>query len=520
MGLHTMKGLFVIFVIAASAIATAENFEDDAVLSEVSSSIESMKKKGATEADCKDLAKTSCKEVEKERSTDQKIINKLETGEKCLTLGQGGVRKAELHYKRTKKTHYSWKIKVKQALDYKVAFSSRTFSSLKRGHCGFIFSSSSYLKAKAKYSHAVRVEVAWRGRVTESRKVVLTMRKVAKRMVKKCQCATKAQYYQVWRTVTKTTRVARQNKAHAKCKMMACVLKGTPLTSKKCKGSLPPFKRKKLHSATAKVSCSGSDAERGTKAANKRAEKSRKARATESAKKKFHEKNQKGREKAKKSEAKMKATEQKGKAAKREKSIKESRVKVVEKQGKEVKVKRNSYHLAMVINGGTNTFNYNSALWTNGRVGNFGHGNKKTGWFNKRARTIRLVMRYGRNTRSVTWRHNTNLSLTLLFKGGFRRTGINIHSWRHLGGNNVFGYQNHCNHQGFNAIARGGNFQKTDIRFGIVMNQENNCGTPDSSIGIGMKDAGVTAGGNCRCCNNGGHCGIKKAWAYVYVKEA
>merc|ERR1712178_471793 len=112
---------------------------------------------------------------------------------------------------------------------------------------------------------------------------------------------------------------------------------------------------------------SGSDAERGTKAANKRAEKSRKARATESAKKKFHEKNQKGREKAKKSEAKMKATE---------------------KKGKEVKVKRNSYHLAMVINGGTNTFNYNSALWTNGRVGNFGHGNKKTNWFNRRARTI------------------------------------------------------------------------------------------------------------------------------------
>merc|ERR1740138_517153 len=242
-----MKGLLVIFVIAVSAMAYAENFENDAVFNEVSSSIESMKKKGATEADCKDLAKTSCKEVEKERITDQKVINKLETGKKCLTLGQGGIRKAELHYKRTKKTHYSWKIKVKQALDYKVAFSSRTFSSLKRGQCGFIFGSSSYLKAKAKYSHYIRVEVAWRGRVTESWKVVLAMRKVAKRMVKKCQCATRAQYYKVWRTVTKTTRVARQNKAHAKCKMMACVLKG----------SLPPFKKKKLHSATAKVKCTG-----------------------------------------------------------------------------------------------------------------------------------------------------------------------------------------------------------------------------------------------------------------------
>merc|ERR1711971_5931 len=253
-----MKGLFVMIAIATSAIVYAENFENDAheiVFSEVSSSIESMKKKGATEADCKDLAKTSCKEVEKERVTDQKIIDKLETGKKCLTLGQGGICKAIHHHAKTKQTHYAWKIKVKQALDYKVAFSSRTFSSLKRGKCGFIFGSSSYLKAKAKYSHYTRVEVAWRGRVSESWKVVLAMRKVAKSMVKKCQCATRAQYYKVWRTVTKTTRVARQNKAHAKCKMMACVLKGTPLTSKKCKGSLPPFKRKKLDSATAKVKC-------------------------------------------------------------------------------------------------------------------------------------------------------------------------------------------------------------------------------------------------------------------------
>merc|ERR1739838_542495 len=258
--LVNMKGLVIMFVIAASAIAYAENFENDsheAVFNEVSSSIESMKKKGATEADCKDLAKTSCKEVEKERVNDQKIIDKLQTGKKCLTLGKGGIRKAELHYKKTKKTHYSWKIRVKQALDYKVAFSSRSFSSLKRGHCGFIFGSSSYLKAKAKYSHAVRVEMAWRGRVSESWKVVLAMRKIAKRMVKKCQCASKTQYYKVWRTITKTTRVARQNKAHAKCKMMACVLKGTPVTSKKCKGSLPPFNRKKLDSATEKVKCTG-----------------------------------------------------------------------------------------------------------------------------------------------------------------------------------------------------------------------------------------------------------------------
>merc|ERR1711903_294871 len=132
--------------IATSAIVYAENFENDAheaVFSEVSSSIESMKKKGATEADCKDLARTTCKEVEKERYTDQKVIDRLKSGRECLDLGQAAVRKATLHWQRTKKTHIHWKIKVTQALNYKVRFASRSLSSLKPGKCGFIFSSRS-----------------------------------------------------------------------------------------------------------------------------------------------------------------------------------------------------------------------------------------------------------------------------------------------------------------------------------------------------------------------------------------
>merc|ERR1711861_81871 len=39
----------------------------------------------------------------------------------------------------------------------------------------------------------------------------------------------------------------RQAKALAKCKMMQCVLDGTPVNSKKCKGFLPVLKNKKLY---------------------------------------------------------------------------------------------------------------------------------------------------------------------------------------------------------------------------------------------------------------------------------
>merc|ERR1712178_333615 len=466
-----------IAVIAVIALAAASDFTPEEIMLEAQTDVADMKKKGATEKDCKDLAKTSCKEVVNEHTRSQKLINSLSTGSKCKYLGRGGIVQMLAHYRRTKKTWMSMKIKVSVASKAYVKIDSQRFSSLKQGKCGFVFSSRSYLTARARYQRAFRLEISWRSRTSEAHKMYIRAKVIAAKMVKRCHCTTKATAMKLWKTVTKKSVVARQNKAYAKCKMMACVLKGTKLSSKQCIGKLTAYRMKILSRDTKRAVC-GRGKEKAHKkhkeAADKRAEKSRRARAKEGALKK----------------------------------------------SKERRGKRNSYHLAMVINGGTNTFNYNSALWTNGRVGNFGHGNKKTNWFNRRARTIRLVMKYGRNTRAVTWRHNTNLSLTQLFKGGFRRTGVNVHSWRHLGGNNVFGYQNHCNHQGFNAIARGGNFQKTDIRFGIVMNQENNCGTPDSSIGIGMKDAGVTAGGNCRCCNNGGHCGIKKAWAYVYVREA
>merc|ERR1712196_203758 len=429
-----------IAVIAVIALAAASDFTPEEIMLEAQTDVADMKKKGATEKDCKDLAKTSCKEVVNEHTRSQKLINSLSTGSKCKYLGRGGIVKMLAHYRRTKKTWMSMKIKVSVASKAYVKIDSQRFSSLKQGKCGFVFSSRSYLTARARYQRAFRLEISWRSRTSEAHKMYIRAKVIAAKMVKRCHCTTKATAMKLWKTVTKKSVVARQNKAYAKCKMMACVLKGTKLSSKQCIGKLTAYRMKILSRDTKRAVC-GRGKEKAHKkhkeAADKRAEKSRKARAKEGALKKFKEKNHKAERHRKKAIALARA--------KREKAAKAERRRAVERQAKERRGKRNSYHLAMVINGGTNTFNYNSALWTNGRVGNFGHGNKKTGWFNKRARTIRLVMRYGRNTRSVTWRHNTNLSLTQLFKGGFRRTGINIHSWRHLGGNNV-GYQNHCNH--------------------------------------------------------------------------
>merc|ERR1711939_1025968 len=156
-----MKCLFVLLIAAACALAV-EQISDETMFADVSNTIESMKKKGATEADCKDLAKTSCKEVSKERITDQKIINKQKTGRHCVTLGQKGVKKAEFHWKKTKKIHMSWKVKVTKAANFRVHFSSQRYASMKPGHCGFIFGSRSYLSARARYNRYTKIELQYR----------------------------------------------------------------------------------------------------------------------------------------------------------------------------------------------------------------------------------------------------------------------------------------------------------------------------------------------------------------------
>jgi len=220
---------------------------------DVSNSIAAMKKKGATAADCKDLAKTTCKEVVSERKTDQKMISKLHTGRHCVNKGQPGVLKATAHYKKVKKTLHTATIEVTKASNYQVTISAQRFKTLKVGKCGFIFGSRSYLSAKAKYTRAQRIVVKYKGVVSEAWKRVITMKKTAARMVKDCHCRTKAAFYKTWKVVTSKKRTSRQAKAYAKCKMMTCVLNGTKLSSAKCKGTLKPVTHKKLFHATSSV---------------------------------------------------------------------------------------------------------------------------------------------------------------------------------------------------------------------------------------------------------------------------
>jgi len=253
-----------VVILAAIAIASAvpsdfeepemDLFQTDTVFLAAKATVANMQAKGATEADCKDLAQTSCKEVESEVNTDQKSIDSLKTGKHCDTLMDGDVAKATTEYKRTITKHNEAKVQVTKAYTARVDFGSRVFKTLKAGECGTFFGSRAYLTAKSTYESKVRIEVSWRGRVRESLKAKTMVEAAKKRAVHKCRCDTKKARDTRWAIASGRARRARQVKAHAKCKMMSCVLNGTPLSSSKCKSSLKALRNKKLTSQTESVS--------------------------------------------------------------------------------------------------------------------------------------------------------------------------------------------------------------------------------------------------------------------------
>merc|ERR1712127_118522 len=258
--LINMKLLLVLALVATAANAFEENEfieQPDDMLLEVRSAVATMKKKGATEADCKDLAKTSCKEVEKSRSINQNMLNNLKTGSACPALGQKAVTKAKAHYTKTKHTWYQKKTAVRIAKNKRVTFASQRFSSLTPGNCNFIFSSRNYRNAKSAVNAAINAEQVWNGKQREAYKTWQTAIKNAAKQKRRCHCDAQVTAKKLWATVANSKLIAKQNRAHQKCKMMSCVLAGINISSRKCRGSLPALRNKVLTAATRRENCKG-----------------------------------------------------------------------------------------------------------------------------------------------------------------------------------------------------------------------------------------------------------------------
>jgi len=337
----------LIFCVIATLAGVYASHEDD--VTEATVLISNMKKKGATEADCKDLAKTTCKEVLSEVRKDQKVINSQSSGLECDKLGHRGVTIAIRHYH---KRIQQWKVskkKIVTAKATKVTISSRSYRSLRNGKCEWVFTSTSYKKAYSLYKKAIAYERTVRGWVTEAKRSVAIAKKAQRIQQEKCRCNVIKRRNTIWRTVNNAKKRSRQSKAMKKCKMMQCVLNGTKLSSSKCKGTLPKLVNKKLATKVEKMDrkvCAAHHRENHVKVTGERRSK---ARARERKSKETSAKEKKNKAVAKERASKRRR-EQAAKAKAREQKAKhhERRSKAAERASKERsgKIERANKHKA------------------------------------------------------------------------------------------------------------------------------------------------------------------------------
>ena len=97
-------------------------------------------------------------------------------------------------------------------------------------------------------------------------------------------------------------------------------------------------------------------------------------------------------------------------------------------------------------------------------------------------------MRYNGRLRAFSFSYPASSLYSLIADGNYRQTHVGRSRWKYL----IYGssLQRHCNREGFNVYV---NNVLARIRLGLLANQQNHCGSPDSFIGLG----GDYNGGGC-----------------------
>jgi hypothetical protein len=168
------------------------------------------------------------------------------------------------------------------------------------------------------------------------------------------------------------------------------------------------------------------------------------------------------------------------------------------------------YTLAMKMN--WNDFPYNSPYWTNQDLINQNNFDASTGakyasFFSVPVNNVRIVMNTNGNVQQMTFAYQASSLLDIFANGQYKSVAISRSQWQQMVPNASL--QPNCAKTGFNVHDNGG-WQFTSVRIGIIANQEGDCNTPDSRIGLGGfgtacgQNGSVASGNTCRCgCDKG-----------------
>jgi len=158
------------------------------------------------------------------------------------------------------------------------------------------------------------------------------------------------------------------------------------------------------------------------------------------------------------------------------------------------------YTLVMRTDGSLSTFGYDSSHWTSNTVYNdvfalreglHGQEAKFQGYNKLPFVKVCIGMKVGGAMNYVELTHRSTSLLHYIGTGTYHGSSQLRTRWLNLvpGG----GLQNHCNKEGFNSVVNARTEVK--VRIGIIGNEQNDCNSPDSAIGIGIGGSHLSSSG-------------------------
>ena len=92
-------------------------------------------------------------------------------------------------------------------------------------------------------------------------------------------------------------------------------------------------------------------------------------------------------------------------------------------------------------------------------------------------------MRYGGRLRAFSFPYPASSLFSLIADGNYRETHLGQYKWKSL----IYGssLQSNCNREGFNVYID--TSEHTKVRLGLVANDDNNCNSPNSFVGLGAE---------------------------------
>jgi len=190
--------------------------------------------------------------------------------------------------------------------------------------------------------------------------------------------------------------------------------------------------------------------------------------------------------------------------------------------------------MVMKVNGASSNLVYGAGYWENATLLNVNNiaedavDSKFQSYVNLAFGEVMLKMKTGETWNRMQWAKAGN-SMQAVMQGGHQTTGKTRAQWKAMMPSSSL--QPYCNVEGFNTLKYGGGWWDTGYygvmrqRLGIVANQENNCGSCDSRLGIGgggsycgPNSVASYAAGNFAYCSADAGDRSTQAIGYLYVR--